>query len=116
MAHPFSPTPDSPALQLQLLIAASGGLSGDGQLRELMQERRRHLHSPSGGLWYLPPGQMRKLGQPDGVEGLVIQEAGAAIWLQLRFGGELRSIALGGAALDRQALGLPAPAVPAAVR
>ena len=45
MATPFGPKLDQPPtdlLQLQLLVAPFPELSGDGQLRELMLERRRH--------------------------------------------------------------------------
>jgi len=59
MAHPFQP--DTCSLALQLLVAPCSQLSGDGQLRELMQERRRHLGSASGGLWYLPPALTAEL-------------------------------------------------------
>ena len=44
MAIPFEPQPGPPLtdlLQLQLLVAPFPELSGDGQLRELMLERRR---------------------------------------------------------------------------
>ena len=53
MAHPFASQPLQPLLDVQLLLAPGRQLSGDGQLRELMQERRRHLGDGSGGLWYL---------------------------------------------------------------
>ena len=45
MAIPFEPQlgpPPTDLLQLQLLVAPFPALSGDGQLRELMLERRRH--------------------------------------------------------------------------
>ena len=110
MAHPFLPVPGRARLDLQVLVAASGRLSGDGQLRELMQERRRHLHSPSGGLWSLSPARMRELGHPEGLEGLAIEDPKAATWLQLRFGGSLRPMALSAEGLDRLAQALPASA------
>jgi len=39
---------------LHLLIAPIGQLSGDGQLRELIQERRNH-RGEAAGIWYLAP-------------------------------------------------------------
>ena len=41
------------AQAMQLLIAPQGLLSGDGQLRELIQERRNHL-GDNADIWYLP--------------------------------------------------------------
>lgn len=114
MAHPFSPLAEAPVACLQLLKAPSGQLSGDGQLRELMQERRRHLNTANGGLWYLSPAMLQSLGHLDGQEGLVIADPAAATWLQLRFGGQLSPLALSLASLDQLALALPAAAVAAA--
>ena len=115
MALPFQP--DTSPLTLQLLAAPCGDLSGDGQLRELMQERRRYLGSASGGLWYLPQALTAELPLPGAVacEALAIADPSAAVWLQLRFGGTLRSASLSGAWLHEKALELPAPAPQAAV-
>ena len=55
MVHPFFLQLLQPQLDVQLLLDPCYQLSGDGQLRELMQERRRHLVDGSGGLWYLSP-------------------------------------------------------------
>jgi hypothetical protein len=111
MAHPFQP--DTCSLALQLLVAPCSQLSGDGQLRELMQERRRYLGSASGGLWYLPPALTAELTlQPAGPqEALAIAYPSAAVWLQLRFGGSLHNTDLSSAWLHEKALELPAPAL-----
>jgi hypothetical protein len=116
MAHPFASQPFQSQLDVQLLLAPSRQLSGDGQLRELMQERRRHLGDGSGGLWYLSPQRLielshigLQLGSGD-TEALAIREPRAAEWLQLRFGGQLHPISLSSAWLMGEALELPAPA------
>lgn len=116
MAHPFSPQPLQPQLDGQLLLAPCYQLSGDGQLRELMQERRRHLGDGSGGLWYLSPDHLAELRHcglrlsSGGTEALAIREPRAAEWLQLRFGGQLQPISLSSAWLMGEVLELPAPA------
>ncbi len=115
MALPVQP--DTRQLSLQLLLAPCGQLSGDGQLRELMQERRRHVGNASGGLWYLPQALTAELPLPGDMacEALAIADPSAAVWLQLRFGGSLRSASLSSAWLHEKALELPAPAPQAAV-
>lgn len=128
MAHPVQRQTDPSRAQrleercvVQLLVAPCAQLSGDGQLRELMQERRRHLQTGSGGLWYLPPQLTAQLGLRQGSdnansqEALAIADPSAAIWLQLRFGGELQQHSLSTHWLNSCALELPAPAPPAAV-
>ena len=116
MAHPFASQPFQSQLAVQLLLAPSRQLSGDGQLRELMQERRRHLGDDSGGLWYLSPEHLAQLQHcglqlsSDGTEALAIREPHAAEWLQLRFGGHLQPISLSSAWLMGEVLELPAPA------
>lgn len=114
MAYPFASQAPTPLETLQLLQAPSGQLSADGQLRELMQERRRHHQSSNGGLWYLSPALMQSLGHLDGMEGLVIADPAAATWLQLRFGGQISPTSLATDSLDQMALALPAAAVAAA--
>jgi hypothetical protein len=101
---------------LRLLVAPLGQLSGDGQLRELIQERRGHAASSHGGLWYLSPALMHELGLSSGQEGLAIAEPSAAAWLQLRFGGLLQSLSVSGAWLESHALNLPAAAPLAPLR
>ena len=49
MAYPFESIPSDTSAPLQLLLAPLGWLSGDGQLHELMRERRRH-DAPGRGL------------------------------------------------------------------
>jgi hypothetical protein len=113
MSHPFEPIPAESTPPLQLLLAPLGSLSGDGQLHELMQERRRHDRQPQGdgGLWYLPAHLCRQRFGRDGVEGMVLRDCSSALWLQLRFGGELHGVTLQPDWLARMAMALP-PAAP----
>ena len=121
MAHPFASIPAETTAPLQLLLAPRGQLSGDGQLHELMRERRRHEAQArgskargDGGLWYLPPTLCRQTFGPGDLEGVVLRNCSAALWLQLRFGGELHGVALEPDWLALKALELP-PAAPHAV-
>lgn len=85
----------SPSAPFQLLLAPTGQFSGDGQLRELMRERR----SRASQIWYLPPALLEQLGLasagPEGpsLEGLVTDDPSVQVWLQLRFGGRSASTA-----------------------
>ena len=122
MAIPFEPQlgpPPTDLLQLQLLVAPFPALSGDGQLRELMLERRRHQAIGEAGLWYCPPNLSSMLGvvgrrsgieQPGQAEAIAILEPSVAVWLQLRFGGALRPMQLSSAWLRTEAIDLPSPA------
>ena len=71
---PFAPQPRPPTTDLrplQLLVAPFPELSGDGQLRELMFERRRHQGIGDAGLWYCPPSVSSMLGvvaRPSGID------------------------------------------------
>ncbi len=92
----------------QLLVARLPQLSGDGQLRELMRERRRHFSSASGGLWYVSPHQLIRLGLGGaGLEAVAIADPAVAHWLQLRFGGTVRTVNLSEDRLSAEALALP---------
>jgi hypothetical protein len=104
---------------MQLLVAPFPALSGDGQLRELMLERRRHQGIGEAGLWYCPPNLSSMLGvvgrrsgidQPVPAEGIAILDPRVAVWLQLRLGGALRPMLLSSAWLMSEAIDLPFPA------
>lgn len=122
MAIPFGPQLDQPPtdlLQLQLLVAPFPELSGDGQLRELMLERRRHQGIGDAGFWYCPPNVCSMLGvvarpsgieQPGPSEAIAILDPSVAVWLQLRLGGALRPMQLSSAWLRSEAIDLPFPA------
>ena len=109
---------------LHLLLAPSGQLSSDGQLRELMGEHRRHAAAggdgeggedsggeDGGGLWFLPEALCRQHFGLERMEGLVARASSTAIWLQLRFGGQLQTINLPSDWLCAKAMALP-PSAP----
>ena len=113
-AHPPNPNPQAPlgpppCRQTPLLLLAPlGQLSGDGQLRELIKERRGH----GGGdaqLWYLPPFLLVSLGLGSrDQEGIAALEPGVITWLQLRFGGVVNAAA----DLDQASLAAKAQTLP----
>jgi hypothetical protein len=113
--NPLSPNPQVHLGQMLrrptalLLVAPLGQLSGDGQLRELMKERRGH----GGGdaeLWYLPPFLLVSLGLGSrDQEGIAALDPGVITWLQLRFGGVVKSASIDQASLAAKAQTLPAP-------
>ena len=115
-AHPPNPNPQAPLGATPcrqsplLLLAPFGQLSGDGQLRELIKERRGH----GGGdaqLWYLPPFLLVSLGLGSrDQEGIAALEPGVITLLQLRFGGVVSAAAdLDQASLAAKAQTLPSP-------
>ncbi len=109
--NPQAPLGAPPCRQTPLLLLAPlGQLSGDGQLRELIKERRGH----GGGdaqLWYLPPFLLVNLGLGSrDQEGIAALEPGVITWLQLRFGGVVSAAAdLDQASLAAKAQTLPSP-------
>lgn len=119
----------APLRSLSFLVAPRGQLSGDGQLRELIEERRQRKGADVE-LWYLgpelveelrlaqgfrhPPAKDQSPGSPRGpIEAIVAGEASVITWLQLRFGGCAGSLALPAGWLQERAGGLP-PRAPAA--
>jgi hypothetical protein len=125
-----APAPASSVLHLHLLLAPRGQLSADGQLGELIRERRSRLGG-DGGILYLSPellATQQLATQPLAAKSLPAeplaaeplasadQEAVAAqdpaviTWLHLRFGGRRQSRELAVAALPAGSLDLP-PAV-----
>ena len=73
---------------LYVLVAPVGQLSGNGQLRETVQERRKK-QGDDVAFWYLSPELVKKFDLPwVGVEAVVAENLTAINWLKLRFGGE----------------------------
>ncbi|MFO8236910.1 MAG: hypothetical protein R6U00_01390 [Prochlorococcaceae cyanobacterium] len=112
-----TPSPAVAAQQWHVLLAPAGDLSGDGQLRELISERRER-RGGTGAIWYLPPPLGAELGLGEGLEALeavVTPTASVLTWLQLRFGGRVAGPSaqarLTTAWLDAEAGALP-PAAP----
>jgi hypothetical protein len=101
MAFPF-PGP------LPVLLAPLGQLSADGQLRELIAERRDR-HDGTGPIWYLQPDQVAALGlgQGQAEEAVVTTSAAVLTWLQLRFGGRTSVAAIPTDWLEAEAGDLP---------
>ena len=92
---------------LNVLIAPIGQLSGNGQLRETVKERRNRK-GEDVYFWYLSPELVKKFGLPGtGVEAVVAEDSTAIDWLKLRFGGEKSMIKLNIAQLHEDAKGLP---------
>jgi hypothetical protein len=134
-AAPFTPAAPVSARSLPLLLAPLGQLSGDGQLRELIEERRDRK-GPDVELWYVepalvdglnlrqalsnPPEQGRPTGQPgeltaQPLEAIVAGDSAVITWLQLRFGGSTGATILSPTLLHERAGGLPPKAPQAAV-
>jgi hypothetical protein len=99
MAFPF-PAP------LPVLLAPLGQLSADGQLRELIAERRDR-HDGTGPIWYLQPDQVAALGLGQAEEAVVTTSAAVLTWLQLRFGGRTSVAAIPTDWLEAEAGDLP---------
>jgi len=93
------------------LVAPVGRLSGDGQLRELMQERRDHGSLDGPGIWYVPEVWSEAVFAAVGMEAVVVREARVATWLELRFGVASQPFQMADSWLGRHAAELP-PAAP----
>ncbi|KEF42234.1 MAG: hypothetical protein ER33_06850 [Cyanobium sp. CACIAM 14] len=111
---PFTPSATAQVRTLSLLLAPSGQLSGDGQLRELIEERRDRK-GPDVEIWYLPPALVEEMALGSALEEAVLAGDPAVItWLQLRFGGRRSEAPLSPTLLHDRARGLPprAPLAP----
>ncbi len=120
----------APLRSLSFLVAPLGQLSQDGQLRELIEERRQRKGADVE-LWYLGPDLVEelRLGQafshppgtgpagPHGerIEAIVAGEESVITWLKLRFGGCSGSLAVPTTWLQERAMGVPAAAPSPAV-
>ena len=118
--------PTCSALSLHLLLAPRGQLSADGQLGELIRERRSRFGG-DGGILYLRPELLASqqlatqslAAEPQAAmplasvdqEAVAAQDPAVITWLQLRFGGRRQNWELPIAALPAGSLDLP-PAVP----
>ena len=92
---------------LYILFAPLGQLSGNGQLRETIRERRSRI-GEDVSFWYLSPDLIEKFKLPgSGGEAVIAEDLTAINWLKLRFGGESRNIQLDIDKLREHAKGLP---------
>ncbi len=77
---------------LYVVLAPAGQLSGNGQLRETVRERRNRKGDDIA-FWYLSPELAKKFDLPGtNVEAVVAEDLTAINWLKLRFGGETVSL------------------------
>ncbi len=92
---------------LYALLAPVGQLSGNGQLRETVLERRKRK-GDDVPFWYLSPELVEKFELPgQDVEAVVAAESTSINWLKLRFGGESCTAQLDVNQLHEHAKALP---------
>ncbi len=92
---------------LYVLIAPEGELSGNGQLRETVSERRNRK-GDDVPFWYIPPPLVQQLGLGSSCyEAVAAEDLTAVNWLQLRFGGEVFTKELDVSLLRKEAMNLP---------
>ena len=90
-----------------VLLAPVGQLCGNGQLRETISERRNRK-GENVAFWYLSPELVQSLNISDlDVEAVVAKDQTAINWLQLRFGGSLKTMNLNPELLRNKAMDLP---------
>ena len=93
---------------MHALLAPVGQLTGNGQLRESIQERR-HIYKTEARFWYLSNELVDQfdLAMEEGLEAVVAEELSVAVWQQLRFGGKIVSVNLDIKDLNEHASQLP---------
>ena len=92
---------------LYVLLAPLGQLSGNGQLRETVKERRNRK-GEDVAFWYLSPELVKEFSLPgSGMEGVVASDLTAINWLKLRFGGESCTAQIDVDQLREKAFALP---------
>ncbi len=92
---------------LYVLLAPAGQLSGNGQLRETVRERRKK-RGDDVQFWYLSSKLVKEFGLPgENFEAVVAEESTAINWLKLRFGGESCSVNFDVDKLRELAIDLP---------
>ncbi len=94
---------------LYVLTAPAGQLTGNGQLRETIKERRSRK-GEDVPFWYLSPELVEKFNlSTSEYEAVVAEDLTAINWLKLRFGGESRLIQIDLDQLREEAIDLPPP-------
>ena len=92
---------------LYVLSAPAGQLSGNGQLRETIRERRRRK-GEDVPFWYLSPELVEQFNLPGkGVEAVIAEDLQAINWIKLRFGGERSTTSIDIEQLRKNAMDLP---------
>ncbi len=96
---------------LNVLLAPNGQLSGHGQLRESMSERRTRL-GDDYPMWYLNSSLVKefKVSEIEGMEAVIAEDKSTISWLKLRFGGERFTKSFAPEELWEKACFLPDPA------
>ncbi len=96
---------------LYVLIAPIGQLTGNGQLRETINERRNRK-GKGVPFWYLSPSLVKKFKIPgENIEAVVAEDLTAIDWLKLRFGGQRLNLSLNIDELHEFANELPPPPI-----
>ena len=94
---------------LYVLLAPVGQLTGNGQLRETVSERRNRL-GEDVPFWYLSAELVKKFQLSDSVFEAVVSDDSTVIdWVRLRFGGEISTSSLDINELRQYAMELPPP-------
>ncbi|KGG12449.1 MULTISPECIES: hypothetical protein [Prochlorococcus] len=92
---------------LYALVAPAGQLTGNGQLRETVSERRNRKGADVP-FWYLSPELVAKYKISESSSEAVVAEDPTAIdWLRLRFGGEIKPLNMEKSELLQNAMELP---------
>ena len=100
-----------PKKALYVLSAPTGQLTGNGQLRETISERRNRK-GDDVAFWYLSPELVSKFNLPGtGMEGVVAEDLTSINWLKLRFGGESCTVQIDLEELREHATALPPPPI-----
>ncbi len=90
-----------------VLLAPVGQLSGNGQLRETLKERRNRK-GDDVHFWYISTELTQQFNIPgSNIEAVVAEDITAINWLKLRFGGESIVASFDIQQLREQAYGLP---------
>ncbi len=96
-------------VELFALVAPVGQLTGNGQLRETISERRNRK-GEDVPFWYLNQKLTNQLGISEGSnESVIASESTAINWLKMRFGGNIKIVKLQIDELRQSAMELPPP-------
>ena len=99
----------SEQLTFYVLLAPAGQLTGNGQLRETISERRNRKGADVA-FWYLSPDLVKLFEISDtSFEAVVADEITAINWVKLRFGGKVQKMELDILKLRQNAMELPPP-------
>ncbi len=93
--------------EFYVVLAPEGQLTGNGQLRETVSERRNRKGNDVA-FWYLPTQLVREFKlSNNSEEAVVADDPTAADWVRLRFGGRVETCKLDEEKLRQLAMELP---------